>query len=461
MKKIRFYMALWLAKLSKLPLILTKHNASNLPGVIALKICPDTLKYIEKPEKIIAVTGTNGKTTIINLIIDILKKNNTETVNNKLGSNTITGITTALIEGCDIFGKCKYEYGVLEVDERSSIKVYSDVIPDYLVITNLFRDSIMRNAHPEYIANILSSSIPKKTKLILNADDLISCNVARNNERKYFAIAKMDNDVTECSNLIDDLQLCPICHSKLKYDYLRYHHIGKAHCDNCGFSSPLTDYTGEEVDMENMSFSVKDVSSVGKYKLLNDSIFNIYNLIAVISLFREMGYAHNELNKLLVDIKIIDSRYHTQSIGDITVTTQMAKDRNALACSRVFDYIKHTSGDKEIVLMMNNLHDAKRWSENICWLYDCDFEFLKDPSIKNIVVTGPRAKDYLVRLLMAGVDKSIIKCSPKEIDAPNYLKYYNRENVYILFGTDSISLAKRVSQKTLNKIKGKFTYALS
>jgi hypothetical protein len=54
----------------------------------------------------------------------------------------------------------------------------------------------------------------------------------------------------------------------------------------------------------------------------------------------------------------------------------MAKDRNALAGSRAFDYVSAQPGNKELILMMNNLSDAKNWSENVCWLYDCDFEFL-------------------------------------------------------------------------------------
>ena len=58
--KIRFYIALILAKLSIPALKITGHNATDFPGKLALKICPDFLKDIAKPEKIIAVTGTNG-----------------------------------------------------------------------------------------------------------------------------------------------------------------------------------------------------------------------------------------------------------------------------------------------------------------------------------------------------------------------------------------------------------------
>ena len=72
MGKLRFLAALWAAKLSKPLLRLTHHNGTDFPGALAVKLCPDFLKYIGKPKKVIAVTGTNGKTTVNNMICDIL-----------------------------------------------------------------------------------------------------------------------------------------------------------------------------------------------------------------------------------------------------------------------------------------------------------------------------------------------------------------------------------------------------
>ena len=178
MGKLRFYFALWAAKLSIVALKITKHNGTNFPGVLALKLCPDFLKYADKPKKIIAITGTNGKTTVSNMLLDMLTMDGKRVLNNKMGSNINSGIASSLIYGAGFFGKCKYEIGLFEVDERSALRVYPYMKPEYMLITNLSRDSIMRNGHPEYIADILTKYIPKETKLVLNADDLISCRVA-------------------------------------------------------------------------------------------------------------------------------------------------------------------------------------------------------------------------------------------------------------------------------------------
>ena len=80
---------------------------------------------------------------------------------------------------------------MLEIDERSSKRIYPFMKPDILALTNLFRDSIMRNAHPQYIADFLTDSIPPETKLVVNADDLIAASVAPDNPRVYFGIERM------------------------------------------------------------------------------------------------------------------------------------------------------------------------------------------------------------------------------------------------------------------------------
>ena len=73
MGKLRFLFALWMAKLSVPALKITRHNGTDFPGTLALKLCPDFLKYVGRPKTIIAVTGTNGKTTVSNLLADTLE----------------------------------------------------------------------------------------------------------------------------------------------------------------------------------------------------------------------------------------------------------------------------------------------------------------------------------------------------------------------------------------------------
>ncbi len=453
MKKIRFFIALWIAKLSVVALKITRHRGTNFPGEIALKLCPNFLKYINKPRKIIAVTGTNGKTTVNNLINDMLEKDNKKVLNNKFGSNINTGISTSLIHGVNIFNKEKYEIASFEIDERTAVKVYPYLKPNYLIITNLSRDSIMRNAHPEFISNLLTEYIPRKTKLILNADDLISSNVAPENDRVYFGIDKMKTDIKENINLINDMQICPKCYTKLKYKYLRYHHIGKAFCPNCDFKSPEYDYEGCNVDLDKLTIEVKHNKDKGTYKLLNKGIHNIYNVISVIALFSELGYSKEKIKKLLDEVDIVKTRFNEEVVGNQKVIMLLSKEKNALGITRSLDYANTFEGNKQFLLMMSCLHDEIEWSENICWLYDCDFEFLNKKEITNIIASGPRYKDYKLRLLLAGIKSKVIKEARDEMEATKLLNYDKDSTIFILYGTDSLDLALKVKKKIIKEIK--------
>ena len=106
-------------------------------------------------------------------------------------------------------GKAKFEYAVFEVDERSSLRIYKYVHPDYAVCTNLFRDSIQRNAHPEFIFSFIDSALPDDTHMILNADDPISSRLKKDNKRSYFSLSRLPTDRDECVNIINDMRACP------------------------------------------------------------------------------------------------------------------------------------------------------------------------------------------------------------------------------------------------------------
>ena len=147
-------LAMLAGKLALLMLKLLKRTASYTPGYIALKIFPDFLGSLQMPKTVICVTGTNGKTTTSNLLADVLRDCGYTVTNNSAGSNVQAGVATALLEDSNLFGKPKNEIAVLEVDERSSIKVYSYISPDFLICNNIMRDSLKRNAHTDFIIYI-------------------------------------------------------------------------------------------------------------------------------------------------------------------------------------------------------------------------------------------------------------------------------------------------------------------
>ena len=64
---------------------------------------------------------------------------------------------------------------------------------------------------------------------------------------------------------------------------------------------------------------------------------------------------------------------------------------------------KVVSPGKGIIMHEDDLSDNINDTENMCWIYDCDYTYLADPSIKQVVFAGPRCYDHYIRGLMAGV----------------------------------------------------------
>ena len=411
MGKLRYGFALLAAKLSVAALKVTKHNATNFPGIVALKICPDFLKHISKPDTIIGITGTNGKTTISNLMKDILEEFGIKVLNNGMGSNINSGIASCLISGVTLFGRKKYNTAVLEIDERSA------------------------------------------RVLFLNADDIIASEVSPENEKYYFGIEKMPNDKTTCDNLINDMQICPNCSTRLKYEYIRYSNIGRAYCPDCGFHSHDYDFSASDIDFDRMTMRCRGNGEEGEFRILNESIFNIYNQVSAIALLQVMGYKMPEIRDVMEKVNITKSRYGLEQIGDKQVLNMLCKEKNAYATSRVFEYIETLPGDKEILLYNNCIGDTHHWSENTCWLYDCDFEFLNDDKIKQIVVYGDRGKDYVLRLLIAGVPEDRITFVKKPEEGVDKLKMVPGDHIYVLYGTDSYALGMKTTQQVIDRVR--------
>lgn len=453
-KGVRFYIGHWVGRLAYAMQRALGMNATYFPGDLAIKLCPDYLAKVGKPAKVVAVTGTNGKTTVCNLLSDILTKEGFKVMNNHAGSNTNSGIATALMKYSSFTGKAKCEIGILEVDERSSKKIYPPVKPDYIVCTNLFRDSITRNAHPEYISDIINSAVGSSTKMILNADDPISSRLAIDNDRVYFSLDRLPSDSEECSNIINDFQICPVCSEKLKYKFNRYHHIGQVFCPNGDYESPKADYRATALISENklnMNLNGKDE----QFELISNSVFNIYNEVTVISVLTELGLSADAIRKGFSESAIVESRYSDTKINGLEVITHLAKGHNPIACSCVFDYAVNEPGIKEVLLFPDDDVTHMKTSENITWAYDADFEKLNDPNVIRVVVGGRRAEDYRLRLLLAGVDADKIYTTENEREAHKLLKIEGTEKVFILHQVYKIKMAMDAKEEILKEVSAR------
>ena len=100
-----------------------------MPGRIALKMCPDILQKIQMPSYVVAVTGSNGKTSTVEMMAHILKSNGIRVADNKEGSNQIEGVTTLMLNDCAVQGKVRNDLILPEPEERMARQSVSSVTP--------------------------------------------------------------------------------------------------------------------------------------------------------------------------------------------------------------------------------------------------------------------------------------------------------------------------------------------
>ncbi|MBO7719529.1 MAG: hypothetical protein J6S29_05185 [Methanosphaera sp.] len=137
--KIKHEISLRMGKMALFLLRLFNKNGTALPGKVALTIDDSFLDVINnKCDRIILITGTNGKTTTNNLINHILS--DYTVLSNLRGANMRQGIASTYIRNT----REKYDYGVFEVDEGSLDYISSFLKPDYIILTNFFRDQLDR-----------------------------------------------------------------------------------------------------------------------------------------------------------------------------------------------------------------------------------------------------------------------------------------------------------------------------
>ena len=434
MDKLRFYVAMAAAKLSAFGLRLLGRNASYLPGLIAVTICKNFIGHLQKPETLICVTGTNGKTTTSNLLNTVLTNSGRKVTNNSFGSNVQGGVAAALLLNSTFTGKPKNDIAVLEVDERSSLLVYPFMAPDYLICNNIMRDSIKRNAHTDFISYIINSAVPETTKVVLNADDIIGAQLCPQcKDKVFFGVDALPPVKTEGMKA-RDIVYCPKCGGKLEAEYLRYNHIGRWHCADCDFASPARDYVVTDVDKAAGTFTVAHGEERHSFKLVNDNIVNVFNFCGAIALLREMGVPFETIETAFQDTELVKTRYDYTEAGRLRITRILAKGQNPVAVSRTFSYTAKCPGDKKCLLLIiddkeDNIHNV----ESTCWLYDLDYTPLKDPTVDCMIFAGKRCKEHVLRAAMSGVDISKIVTTDEVKNCSALVDTQKYQDIYLLF----------------------------
>ena len=213
-------------------------RGSSMPGKIALKIDKNLLKKFKTPSTVIAVTGSSGKGSTSSMLAHVYRKMGYKVVHNASGANLKPGITTMLLENCNLNGKVKGDVIIYEVDERFAKFIFPDLTPQYVVVTNITRDQPPRQGNFDLVYEEIKKALPDGTHLILNGDDpyLLKFNLNGEYKTTYYTLDETKNSYKDSKFKNLNIIYCPKCNTKLKYDYYHFETLGKFRCPNCDFT---------------------------------------------------------------------------------------------------------------------------------------------------------------------------------------------------------------------------------
>ncbi len=385
-------------------------KGSSLPGKIALKLCPDILSRLTLPKNIIAVTGSNGKTSTVEMLAKVLQEGGKKVVYNKEGSNQIEGVTTLLLKSASLSGKVSGDVVLLESDERFARLTFRYIKPTVFVITNLYRDQLTRNAHPYRIYSAVKDAVDlvPDAKLVLNADDPIVCNLGQGREDVvYFG---MDNNAytTKVSDaLFNDCHYCPRCKAPMEYDFFHYTHLGHYRCTGCDFRRPATEYTVDGMDFENNTISING----DPISLEFASKYNVYNLCAAYTAACLMGIEGSAAAQMLSAFVMKNGRVVRFAAGENEGILITSKHENSTSYNQSLSYVSSQKGPTTLVVLVDAI-SRKYYTAETSWLGDISFEMLRDTGVKKIVLTGKYAYDLATRFQIADIQNAEVIVEP-------------------------------------------------
>lgn len=390
---------------------IAKTGGSSLPGQWSQRLDKNMLRKLarEIPKETVVVTGTNGKTTVNNMIEQILTKEGNRVVCNKLGANMSNGIITAYIEKTPLIGKVKADYATIEMDEIATDEMFDYMSPNYVVMTNLFRDQLDRYGEIDIIINRVKEAfakLPKETVLILNGDDPLVAGFGHETDHRviYYGIEETKGKINEKGD-VKEGRFCGFCGHILDYSFYHYGQLGDYTCTHCGFKRPSIDYLGVKVDLSNgIQFTLKTETGEHEFDMDYEGFYNIYNILASVVVLQELGIS---LEKIETYLKNYQAQVGRMEVFHLTKPIFLNLSKNPAGFNQSIEIVenKMKTQKMDVLLALNDdVHDGK----DVSWIWDTLFEKLNSPQVENYYFIGTRRYEMAIRLKYAGVPEEKI-----------------------------------------------------
>lgn len=432
---MKFLITLWLSKLIAIAVnIIDKSRGSNYSGMIATKLMPDFVAHFKGIDynKVIFITGTNGKSTTTNLVGHTLTYAGKTIASNVEGANMMGGVATTLIKNSTLGGKLNKEYLVLEIDERSLPAIRKVLPAVHMGITNLQKDQVQRNGDPDFILRKFRGAIGKDMTLYLNNEEPRSKSL-EDCAGKCFYFGAAENAKSYVNDEFYHVAIpCPKCGHPIRFIRYNLASIGTFRCTHCDYTSEKT----PDVLAENINFDRNCFDFAGRtWRYPYGNPFYVYNYAMDIALCRNLGLDDETIcNAIERFVNPAHRRevltYHGKNIHYLRM-----KQENPETMQSALDTIAEDRSEKAIFMGMHVVKDFLPYYSNSFYFFDCDFTPIVNTPVERFVSFSETVcYDTANRMRYAGAPEEKITVLDTS-DVPTVLAELDKiktKNIYFL-----------------------------
>jgi len=374
--------------------------------MLARRISPSVLHDLVAAADIpvIAITGSNGKTTTSRMVTALLQGEGVAVAQNRDGANLEQGVTTLAVQTAGWTGRIpRGTTLVIEVDEGALRTVAPETHPSILLVTNLFRDQLDRFGEIYAISDVIAYAarrLQPNATLIVNADDPLTAEMGVDGSHRRLTFGlDLDRSYGQITSAADSIR-CPRCQGDLEYSQVYLSHLGRYRCVRCDFKRP-------KVDVSVVDLSIDELASTHMRIRTPDGELDItvpqaglhvaYDVVGAITVAYAAGYSLRHAATSLRGVGAAFGRLEPVAAGNKDVILAFAKNPTSFNTN-----LATLAGAGEPKHLLMALSNTKVDGEDFGWLWDVDFESISG-SVDRVTVSGLRADEVATRLKYAGV----------------------------------------------------------
>ena len=379
-----------------------RRPAANFPGKVGLFVDPHLIADLRTRlrEGTVVITGTNGKTTVTNLLADALEAAGKSVACNRTGANLDSGVASALLHTEEA------DWGVFESDELWLAKIAPQLQPTFVVLLNLFRDQLDRMGEIDHMQASIASALASSpaTTFIYNADDPLCQAIADKVANRCIPFG-IDEDLGLAQNTVADASMCQHCDSLLRYEWRQYGQLGSFACPNCGFKRKEPVYAARDVTIEprSIAFTLCRAQGESLVEAPFPETYLLYNLVATYAAADCCSIALDHVHEATQSFAPHNGRLQYYEIDGRPILLNLAK--NPTGFNQNLRIVQEEAGPKAVAFFIN---DKEADGHDVSWLWDIDFQELAGTESLVAYAGGIRRNDMQVRLKYAGVNAEFV-----------------------------------------------------